>query len=143
MYLSTNDLGDGVNAYLATKNRVKWTREHPRAYRSKAKARKALVKAERDYKEAGNQLTTYLYLLATNLVKAYHMNMDKEDCVQELVLECLKKATFWDIRRGGAFNFFSTISVNCLRQMRRKENGRIKVTEDYAVHLDELGAYGE
>ena len=56
-------------------------------------------------------------LIAGNVLKKYKMNeSDREDGIQDCVIVMADKIVRWDKIRGNAFNYFTTISFNQLRQ---------------------------
>ncbi len=65
-------------------------------------------------------IANYFYLLSDNIVRAFRFSLvDEEDAKQEAVLVCLKKIDKFDIERGKAFNYFTTMILNHYRQLYR------------------------
>lgn len=82
-----------------------------------------------------DELAEMLTLLASKLVRRYRFALcAPEDCIQECVLTCFAKVHRFDVSVGSkAFNFFTTVMLNHMRQMYRTEqnylNLKIKFTE--------------
>lgn len=65
-------------------------------------------------------IANFFYLLSENIIRAFRFSMvDEEDAKQEAVMVCLKKIERFDVSRGKAFNYFTTMILNHYRQLYR------------------------
>lgn len=63
----------------------------------------------------------YFYVLAYRIVKSFKFrHVDDDDALQEAVIICFKRIAHFDPARGKAFNFFTTLIVNQLKGLYRK-----------------------
>jgi len=72
-------------------------------------------------KRVFNKLCDLLTLMATKLVDWVKIkHIEREDAIQECLIVALEKIERFDSSRGKAFNFFTTIMLNNLRSVYRK-----------------------
>lgn len=98
----------------------------------------ALRQAERDFKQAEDDVAASLYLIATNAVASWR-NISQEDAVQEAVMMCIAKIGRFNPSNGKAFNYFTTCILNCYKQQARTTRNYDKLTADFADCLRTTG----
>lgn len=93
-----------------------------------------------DDEDLKHEITVCFYLLADNIIKAFNFKLiDREDALQEGVLMCLSKIHRFDATRGGAFNFFTTVTLNGFRQLYRSCKNEISLKARYLEHQIQQG----
>lgn len=80
-----------------------------------------LVCAIEEYRNKNNKdkLCNLFTSLVEEIIRSYSW-FDVDDAIQEGVLICFEKVDKFDLAKGKAFNFFTTIIMCRLRQHRRK-----------------------
>jgi DNA-directed RNA polymerase specialized sigma24 family protein len=79
-----------------------------------------------------------LYLLSSNIIESFKFKfIEKEDALQECILLSYKKLQNFDPDRGAAFNYFTTMILNHLKQMYTKEKKHQEKVYSYFEHIRE------
>jgi DNA-directed RNA polymerase specialized sigma subunit len=87
-------------------------------------------------RETGNTLALMFLRLGDEIQKKWNFSyIDREDLSQEGVIILFEKLHRWDVAKGTAFNFFTTLLLNHWRQCWRKESGHRKLLERLMENL--------
>lgn len=87
----------------------------------------------------------YFYVLGYRIVKSFKFrNVDDDDALQEAVIICFKRIDHFDPVRGKAFNFFTTLIVNQLKGLYRRNKSHSEFLWQMRKEraLEELNASG-
>ena len=88
--------------------------------KERKKKKKLLAIDKKEFQDAETDLTDAFYLLASNIIRAFKFQLvESDDALQEGVMLCFEKLHRFDPAKGKAFNFWSTILLNAMRQMYR------------------------
>ncbi len=89
-----------------------------------------------DHHVLENKLATSFLTLSENIIRyrKFHF-VDSDDAIQEFVLTCFEKIDRFNVLKGKAFSFFSTIILNCYRQMYRSARNYNELKTKYKDHL--------
>lgn len=72
------------------------------------------------FKIIQDELAITFYTLVENIVRYAKFNLvDQDDAIQEGVMSCFEKVDRFDSSKGKAFNYLTTVVINCLRQSYR------------------------
>jgi hypothetical protein len=94
---------------------------------------KVIVKEYEEYKE---QLAYAFYTLSKNIAEYAKFNLiDVDDAISEGVLICFDKIDRFDPSRGKAFNYFTTCTLNTLRQSYRTARNFNELKRKFSEHL--------
>ena len=86
--------------------------------------------------EAESLLTQAFYTLAQNLVRFARFNLiDSDDVEQESVMICFEKIDRFDPSKGKAFNYFTTMTLNNMRQLFRSAKNYNQLKRKYHEFL--------
>lgn len=89
-----------------------------------------------EYLIAQKELTEAFYLLAKNIIRAFHFQLiDSDDALQEGVMICFEKLHRFNPEKGRAFNFCTTIILNHYRQLYRTAKNYNELKNKYHEHL--------
>lgn len=89
-----------------------------------------------DNKAHEDELVHMLDTLINHIVKSFKFNVDYDDAKQECFVLCLKVVRNFTQEKGSAFNYFTTVILNHLRQMYTKNK---KYNEKIATYRDMKG----
>jgi Sigma-70 region 2 len=93
-------------------------------------ARRKNDAAQNRHKIIGNDLAIAFDLLARNIIKSANWKLvDQDDAIQDCVLLAFEKVMRFDPERGAAFNYFSTVQWNRLKQSYRSGVNYLKLKE--------------
>lgn len=94
---------------------------------------KSILKEYEEYKE---QLAYAFYTLSKNIAEYAKFNLiDVDDAISEGVLICFDKIDRFDPARGKAFNYFTTCTLNTLRQSYRTARNFNELKRKFSEHL--------
>lgn len=92
--------------------------------------------ARLEYEIAQTELARLFYLLGDNIIRAFKFQLiDRDDAVQEVVMICFQKLNCFTPELGRAFNYFTTVSLNHLRQLYRSSKNYNELKIRYHNHL--------
>lgn len=103
------------------------------------------LKINNDHKICQDQLSNAFYLLAENIVNYTKFSgVDIDDAMQEIVMICLEKIDRFNPhfigktgQKSKAFNYFSTLSINTLRQSYRFSKNYHELKRKFSIYLKE------
>ena len=82
--------------------------------------RRAYDSSHKEMMESQQRLALAFHTLSENIVRYAKFSLiDSDDAIQEGVMICFEKIDRFDSRRGKAFNYFTTCTLNHLRQLYR------------------------
>jgi DNA-directed RNA polymerase specialized sigma subunit len=91
-----------------------------------------------NFKDYQNQLACAFYVLSENIANyAKFSGIDIDDAIQEGVWICFEKIDRFDPRKGKAFNYMTTCSLNHLRQLYRSARNFNEFKKRYGKHLQD------
>lgn len=101
------------------------------------------LKVTDEHKKCQNQLSYAFYLLAENIVNYTKFSgVDVDDAMQEIVMICLEKIDRFNPhfigktgQKSKAFNYFSTLSINTLRQSYRGIKNYHELKRKFSMYL--------
>ena len=76
-------------------------------------------------------------LLITNIIESFKFNIDKDDAKQECFLLILKTLKNFKPSKGSAFNYFTTVIVNNMKLLYRKNKKYEKKLAEYQDFFNE------
>jgi DNA-directed RNA polymerase specialized sigma24 family protein len=90
-------------------------------------------------RDVANELANCFYQIADGLLNKYRFDgINDDDARQEAVATCWLKVNNFNIGKGRAFNFYTTVILNTWRQMWRTNQNYHKVKDKFADHLRQL-----
>lgn len=94
------------------------------------------TKVVRQFEVIQGRLADAFFTLAENIANYAKFNyVDIDDAIQESVLICFDKIDRFNPDLGKSFNYFTTISINSLRQMYRCSRNYNELKRKYHTHL--------
>ena len=98
---------------------------------------KEFEKTLKSYKENPEEHETELFsmfeLLITKILEGFNFSVDKDDAKQECFLLIIRRLKQFDVDRGSAFNFFTTIIINHLRHLYSKDKKYSEKIESFIL----------
>src|SRR5262245_19647508 len=87
------------------------------------------------------ELGKVLYLFVSETVKWWdwsNANIEQEDAAQECWIACMRACRLGKVKagRGKPFNYLTTISLNCLRQLYRSSLNFATLKNNFRAHLE-------
>jgi len=80
----------------------------------------------------------YFYPLARNIVPAKGKgHIEEDDLIQECVIACVRKMRFYNPSRATAFNFFTTVCINCIKTCYSRESLPVRQINHQTVQMNE------
>jgi DNA-directed RNA polymerase sigma subunit (sigma70/sigma32) len=90
-----------------------------------------------EYEDAKNHMGRAFVILAQNIVDYAQFNLlEKEDATQEGILVCFEKVDRFEPQKGKAFNYFTTVLLNQLRQNHRSLRNYNELKRRYQQHCE-------
>lgn len=85
-----------------------------------------------EFQDVQSKLASAFYILAENIVRYAKFNLiDQDDAIQECVMISFEKVDRFDPKKGKAFNFATTINLNCLKQYYRSAKNYNELKSKY------------
>jgi len=95
-----------------------------------------LAAANKEWRDSQDELTAMYYKLVTNIVGYSKFKLiDPQDSIQDTVMLLLDKTIKFDVSKGKAFNYLSTVVLNNLRQLFRSAKHFVETKRKFADHL--------
>lgn len=93
--------------------------------------------ANSTYIETQQQLALAFLTLSENIVRYAKFNLiDIDDAIQEGVMICFEKIDRFDPKKGKAFNYMTTCTLNHFRQLYRTARNYNELKRKYLLHLE-------
>jgi DNA-directed RNA polymerase specialized sigma subunit len=85
-----------------------------------------------NYEKEQAELAFKFLTLSEHLAQYFHFNLiEPEDAIQEGVVVCFDKVDRFNVKRGKAFNYFTTVCANHYRQLHRTSKNYHELKKRY------------
>jgi DNA-directed RNA polymerase specialized sigma24 family protein len=140
-YIDNKTFTTHVLTFQTLQPKHEWfaARKGPKPFATMHKFRKAKALNAAQLRQVKNDLANDFILLSRNILRKYNFRMDHDDMVQEVVMHCFQQARKFDGDRGTpAFNYFTKLIINKMRQVWRNDTTRLDNLRKYESHLSEI-----
>lgn len=94
-----------------------------------------VIACQRGNHKYDDDIAKALQLMARRIMKKWKFNVDWEECVQDVVIVAWTKIDKFHEGYGAAFNFFTTILINAMKQHYRVDKSYEEMKLKYLDHM--------